>query len=169
MTEIERRQVAVNLGGPITDLDQAMRAADILSRSDLLPYALRGNAPNTLLVMLTGQELGLSLTQAFRTIYVPSGGQPQLRGVLALAKLRLAGHSYKFEETDDSCKFTVIRGDTGEEFEGSFTVEDAITAKLAKRGPDGGIVALSEKGKELPWMRSGGVSSGPSAKMFAPI
>ena len=146
------RRVTVNLGGPITDLDQAMRAADILSRSDLLPYALRGNAPNTLLVMLTGQELGLSLTQAFRTIYVPSGGQPQLRGVLVLAKLRQAGHSYKFEETEDSCKFIVTRGDTGEEYDGAFTIEDAITAKLAKRDANGNVVALSEKGKELPWM-----------------
>jgi hypothetical protein len=147
-----REHVAVNLGRPITDLDQAMRAADMLSRSDLLPYALRGNAPNTLLVMLTGQELELSLTQAFRTIYVPAGGQPQLRGVLVLALLRRKQHTYRFEETDDSCTFTVVRGDTGEEYSASFTIEDAITAKLAKRNANGDVVALSEKGKELPWM-----------------
>ncbi len=145
-------KIQVNLGGPILDLDQLMRAADIFSRSDLLPKALRGNAPNTLLVMLTGQELGLSLTQAFRTIYMPSGGQPQLRGVLVLAKLRQAGHTYRFEETDDSCTFTVIRGDTQEEYTGTFTTEDAITAKLAKRAADGNVVALSDNNKELPWM-----------------
>jgi hypothetical protein len=147
-----REPVAVNLGRPITDLDQAMRAADMLSRSDLLPRALRGNAPNTLLVMLTGQELELSLTQAFRTIYVPSGGQPQLRGVLVLALLRRKNHTYRFEETDDSCTFTVVRGDTGEEYSASFTIEDAITAKLAKRNANGDVVALSDNGKELPWM-----------------
>jgi hypothetical protein len=149
---VVREPVPVNLGRPITDLDQAMRAADMLSRSDLLPYALRGNAPNTLLVMLTGQELELSLTQAFRTIYVPAGGQPQLRGVLVLALLRRKQHTYRFEETDDSCTFTVVRGDTGEEYSASFTIEDAITAKLAKRNANGDVVALSEKGKELPWM-----------------
>jgi hypothetical protein len=35
---------------------------------------------------------------------------------------------------------------------GSFTVEDAITAKLAKRNADGNVVALSESNKEMPWM-----------------
>jgi hypothetical protein len=72
--------------------------------------------------------------------------------VLVLALLRRKQHTYRFEETDDSCTFTVVRGDTGEEYSASFTIEDAITAKLAKRNANGDVVALSEKGKELPWM-----------------
>jgi hypothetical protein len=147
-TEVARAPVAVQLD-ELNDLDQAWRMASALAQSDLVPGALRNRPANVLLVIMTGREIGLSAAQSIRTIYIPSGGQPQMRGNLLLARLRQAGHDYTYEENGDSCKFTVIR-DNGREYTGSFTVDDAVAAGLAER-KDGKIVARSANGRPLPW------------------
>jgi len=147
-------QVQVSLDN-VVDLDQAWRVAEILAQSDIVPASLRNKPANVLLVYMTGREMGLSFAQAVRTIYVPTGGQPQMRGSLLLAKLREAGHDYRWAYTTDGngCTFYITRGDNKQEYEASFNVDDAIAAGLVKRAANGELVAYSQSNRPLPWMQ----------------
>jgi hypothetical protein len=152
----ERRQrAAVSLNTPLNDLDQAWRLCEALAGSSLVPMALQGKPANILLVVMTGQELGLSVAQSLRTIYAPSSGNTQLRGQLVLAKLREAGHDYEFVQDEDSCTFTLIRGDNGRKYTGKFSMSDAVRAQLVQehKRDDGTVeyLARSSNGKVLPW------------------
>jgi len=153
----DRAPVKVDLTKPIADLDEALRLADALARSDLVPSALKGRPANILHVLVTGQEMGLKWPVSLRVIYCPGPGQIGIRGQLLLAKLREAGHDYDWEEGDGFCKFTLTRAGTdgrpGKSYASEFTIRDAITAGLAKQQEDGRIVALSQQGKPMPWMQ----------------
>jgi hypothetical protein len=151
----EKRRTQVTLNKPLTDLDEAWRLCEALAGSNLVPQALQGRPANILLVIMTGQELGLSVAQSLRTIYAPASGNTQLRGQLVLAKLREAGHDYEFQQDDLECRFTLIRGDNGRKYEGRFTMNDAVRARLveAHQREDGSTeyLARSSQGKILPW------------------
>lgn len=128
--------VPVPLARPLTDLDQAWRAAGILARGGLLPKALYSNRSpeqtqaNVALILWYGAELGISPVQALQEIYVVHG-RPQISGRLWLAKLREAGHLVSVvEHTTKVCTIKIVRGDTGEEHTETFTWEDAGLAKL---------------------------------------
>lgn len=153
MSEIEPYQrVKVDLSKPITDLDEAIRLSEALSKSELVPYALKGRSANIFHVIMTGQSLGLHWSEAIRVIYSPGQGQIGMRGSFLLAQLRKAGHSYKEEYSEDgtACTFTLTRGDTQESHSATFTIQDALQAGLAQE-KDGKIIALSRDGKPLPW------------------
>jgi hypothetical protein len=160
MTELAVRDpdayldVPVNLLQPLATLDEAMHLADVLSRSTLVPRALQGKPANVLHVILTGQNLDLHWTEAVRVIYSPGEGQIGMRGSFLLSRLRRAGHTYreKFSEDGTACTFHLTRGDTKEEFEATFNLDDAVQGGLLKRTDDGRLVALSREGKPLPWM-----------------
>jgi hypothetical protein len=151
----EKRRTQVTLNKPLTDLDEAWRLCEALAGSNLVPQALQGRPANILLVIMTGQELGLSVAQSLRTIYAPASGNTQLRGQLVLAKLREAGHDYEFQQDELECRFTLIRGDNGRKYEGRFTMNDAVRARLveAHDREDGTTeyLARSSQGKILPW------------------
>ncbi|WP_433465737.1 hypothetical protein [Spirillospora sp. CA-128828] len=124
---------SVALARPVADLDQAWRLAQALAGSSILPNDLRGKAGNVLVILMYGQELGLSPMQSIQGIYVVNG-RPQMSGQLWLAKVREAGHSVKVSDhTEKSCTVTITRGDTGEEHSETFTWADAERAKLAKK------------------------------------
>jgi hypothetical protein len=146
------RTAKVDLTKPIADLDQAIRVSDVLARSELVPKALYGKPASVLHVIVTGQSLGLHWIESVRVIYSPGPGQIGMRGQFLLSRLRQAGHRYSFSEGDGYCTFKLTRGDTKEEFESTFTIEDAIQGGLATRNEDGQIIALSRDGKKLPWM-----------------
>lgn len=148
---VREQRVAVDLSKPLADLDQALRLADALSQSDLVPRALYGKPANVLHVLMTGQQMGLHWAESIRVIYSPGQGQIGLRGQFLLSRVRQAGHRYTITDGDGECTFKLTRGDTGEEFESTFTIEDAIQGGLATRKSDGTIVALSRDGKPLPW------------------
>ena len=147
------RPPTVNLEN-ITDLDQAMRVCEYLALSDIVPQSLRGKAANVFVVYLTGRELGLSFAQALRSVYVPAGGQPQLRGSLLLAKIREAGHKYRWDYGEDgnSCTFWIKR-DGEDEVHESFSLDDALLAGLVRKAANGDIIALSQGNRPLPWMQ----------------
>jgi hypothetical protein len=147
-----RRPVAVDLSQPLTDLSAALQLADTLSRSELVPRALAGKPASVFHVLMTGQALGLHWTESLRVIYSAGPGQIGLRGGFLLSQLRKAKHRYTITETPDACTFTLVRGDTSEEFEATFTVEDAIRGGLLKRAANGELVAFSRDNKPLPWM-----------------
>lgn len=155
-------KVAVQLAQPLGDLDQAWRAAKVLSQSRLLPKSLYANNPeqtqaNVTLILWYGAELGLPPMQAIQSIYVVNG-KPQLSGQLWLSKVREAGHrafvackqcdlapenhqsvtadgEHRYDKDHDEtrCTMTIIRGDTGDRHSETFTIEDAQRAGLASK------------------------------------
>jgi len=147
---VPRSRVPVDLDKPLADLEQAMTLSDQLSRSELVPNSLRGRPANVFHVLMTGQALGLHWTESLRVIYSTGAGQIGLRGAFLLSRLRVAGHKYSITEGPESCTFRLVRGDTEEVFEATFTVDDAVAAGLCER-KDGKIVARSRDGKALPW------------------
>lgn len=143
-------KVPVSLDGPIGDLDQAWRYASILAQSDLVPPDLRNKPANCFLIMLYGQQLKLPTVIAMQTIKVING-TPVMLGKLLLAKVREAGHRATIvEHTSTTCTVHIMRGDTGEEHSETFTLEDAVDAKLVQL-KDGKPYARSSQGKPLPW------------------
>ncbi len=55
------------------DIEQAVSLADRLSKSSLLPEALRGKPSDVLVMIITGVELGLSPMQSIRGLHVIKG------------------------------------------------------------------------------------------------
>lgn len=54
-------------------LEQAMKLAEVLARSGLLPDALRNKPSDVLVTLITGHELGLSPMQSVRGLHVVQG------------------------------------------------------------------------------------------------
>lgn len=131
------RRIDVPIGVPLSDLDQAWKLAAALMQSYLLPASLTKNPKatqaNVTLILFYGAELGLPPMQSIQEIYVVNG-RPMLSGRLWLAKVREAGHKVeKLVHTAQECTIKITRGDTGEEWEETFTIEDARIAKLDKK------------------------------------
>lgn len=145
----DHSKVAVTLDGPLNDLDQAYRLAVAFARADIVPTELRGKPSNVLLVMLYGQRLGLPPEIAISSISVVKG-KPRMSGQLLLSKVREAGHKCKIEHGDGECTVTITRGDDGEPHSETFSLDDAVTARLCTI-KDGKPYARSTKGEPLPW------------------
>ncbi|PYS91479.1 MAG: hypothetical protein DMF62_02390 [Acidobacteria bacterium] len=121
------------------DIEQAMKLADMLAASDLVPKDYKGKPGNCLVGMQFGAELGLPPMQALQNIAVING-KPGVYG--DIGKALLHSHGFKIEERDTPetkakgqawCKIT--RPD-GAVFERTFSLEDAKTAGLwGKQGP----------------------------------
>jgi hypothetical protein len=85
-------------------------------------------------IMLKGYELGLSLTASFEFVQIVEG-KPALspRGCLGLIHQRSDLIEVKIKEsTDKKCTVWMRRKDTGFEYEGSWTIEDAKRAGLVR-------------------------------------
>ena len=129
-----QQKAPVALSRPLTDIDQAWRMANALSKSSLLPSDLRNKASDVLAMILYGQDLGLSPMQAIQGIYVVKG-KPQMSAQTWIALTRRAGHRLSvLEHTVEKCTVEITRGDTGEKHAETSTIADAETARLT--GPD---------------------------------
>lgn len=149
IARVETAKLAVPLDGPLNDLDQAYRLAAAFARADIVPTELRGKPSNVLLVMLYGQRLGLPPEIAISSISVVKG-KPRMSGQLLLSKVREAGHKCKIVHGDGECTVTITRGDDGEQHSETFSLDDAVTARLCTI-KDGKPFARSAKGEPLPW------------------
>lgn len=148
-TELERRPV--NLGVPMTDMDEAYRLAKNLAIASLMPDALRGKASDVFALLLYGQDLGLSPMQAIQGIYVVKG-KPQLSGTTWIALARKAGHRVRIiESTDELCTIEIARSDDpGSPHRETFTLGDAVKAGLC-HVKDGKPFLRDKHGNPLPW------------------
>lgn len=142
----------VPLQGPIATLDDAYRYAYAMAQSGLLPKDLRNNAPNTLIVILYGQYLGIPPVIATQVISVVNG-RPQIEGKMLVAKVREAGHKYRVvEHTPTVCRVRITRCDEPDDpYEAVFTLDEAVQAGLCRLDKDGTPRARSENGRVLPW------------------
>lgn len=164
----------VNLGAPILDLDQAWRLAKVLAMASVVPDRLRGKPGDVLAIMLYGQDLGMSPMQSLQGIYVVKG-KPQLASQTWTALARRAGHKVREIESTRE-RYTVeitIKDDPEHPHRETYTIEDAVTAKLVTIKEDGSYWARSAKGEALPWennpktmLRNRAISNG--AKLACP-
>lgn len=117
-------------------LDEAVRFAEMMSKSNIVPKDYQGNAGNILVAIQWGMEIGLQPLQAMQNIAVING-RPSIWGDAMLAIVRGSGllEYIKEEPTDEGCTCTIKR--KGEEpVTRTFNKADANKAGLAnKQGP----------------------------------
>lgn len=118
-------------------LDEAMRFADILCKSDIVPKDFQGKPGNVLVAIQWGMELGLKPMQAMQNIAVING-RPSLWGDAVIALVRNSPLcEYVYESLDSgvaTCR--VKRKGEKEEQVRTFSEADAQAAGLiGKQGP----------------------------------
>ena len=118
------------------DLDQALRFADMLSKSNIVPKDFQNNPGNILVAVQWGMELGLQPMQAMQNIAVING-RPSLWGDAVIGLVRSSPLcEYVTEESfDDKAVCRVKRRGEDEQVR-VFTIDDAKKAGLiGKQGP----------------------------------
>lgn len=117
-------------------LDEAMRFAELLCKSSIVPKDFQGNPGNILVAVQWGMELGLQPMQAMQNIAVING-RPALWGDAVIALVRSSPVCEYIYETDDGTTATCRVKRRGEEEQvRTFSMDDAKTAGLAgKSGP----------------------------------
>lgn len=117
-------------------LDEAIRFAEILSKSDIVPKDFKGNSGNILVAIQWGLELGLQPMQAMQNIAVING-RPSLWGDAVIGIVRgspLCEHIYETDDGETAICRVKRRGE--EEQVRTFSMTDAKAAGLSgKQGP----------------------------------
>jgi hypothetical protein len=118
------------------NIEEALKFADMLSKSNLVPKDFIGNSGNILVAIQWGMELGLQPMQSMQNIAVING-RPSLWGdsVIALVKASPLCEYIVEEVSDTSASCKVKRKGEPEQVR-YFTMEDAQKAGLkGKTGP----------------------------------
>lgn len=124
------------------DFDDAWRQADVLSKSNILPDALRGKPHDVLATIVTGAELGLSPMQSMREIYIVKG-KGFVSSALKVALVKQSDVCEFFQLVSSSATKAVYktkrRGEEATTLE--YTMDQAVAAGLAsndnyKKHPD---------------------------------
>jgi len=117
-------------------IDEALRFADMLSKSNLVPKEFNGNPGNILVAIQWGMELGLQPMQAMQNIAVISG-RPSLWGDAVIGIVKASPLcEYVVEETTDTQAVCKVKRRGEPEQVRIFTSEDAKKAGLlGKQGP----------------------------------
>jgi RecT family len=117
-------------------LDEAMRFADTMAKSSIVPKDYQGNPGNILVAVQWGAEIGLQPLQAMQNIAVVNG-RPSIWGDAMIALVKGAGLLASIEEDIDDKQSTCTVQRRGEApVSRTFTMEDAKRAGLAgKQGP----------------------------------
>jgi hypothetical protein len=118
-----------------TGLEQAIRLADTLAKSNLLPGPLRGKPADVLVTLITGHELGLSPMQAVRGLHVIDGKavmSADLTVALVLKRRDVCEFFRLAESTDKRAAYTTKRVGS-EPVTLAWTIEQAQAAGLAGR------------------------------------
>lgn len=113
--------------------DEAFTLADRVAKSGLVPQAYRNKPADTAIAMLYGAEMGMPPMSSLQRVVVING-KPTMDAQGMTALIRQAGHSVTGEMSSTVAKVTGKRGDTGDTMTVTYTIEDAKTADLVKRG-----------------------------------
>lgn len=135
MNQLQTQPQAGNFLTP-KSLEEAMRVADLLSNSDIVPKDYQKKPGNILVALQWGAEIGLQPLQALQNISCING-RPAIWGDAMLALVRQSGLLASIKEEQDDKQATCIIQRKGEEpHTSTFTMEDAKRAGLAgKAGP----------------------------------
>lgn len=114
------------------EMQVAMKTADTLSRSGLVPRAVQGKPPDVLVILLTGRELGLGPMQALRSIHVVEGKptlSADLMQAICLSRRDVCEYFRQVESTKERAVYVAKRaGD--EPVTLAFTMQQAKDANL---------------------------------------
>jgi hypothetical protein len=121
-----------------TSLQEAMKYAEIISRSDIVPKDYKGKAGNVLVAIQYGAELGLPPMQALQNIAVING-RPCLWGdalkAVCVASPLCEWVTENYDEETETF-YCVVKRIGQEPHSQSFSIEDAKKANLlGKAGP----------------------------------
>ncbi|MBJ2303492.1 MULTISPECIES: hypothetical protein [unclassified Pseudomonas] len=118
------------------NIDEALRFADYLSKSSIIPKDFINNPGNILVAIQWGMELGLQPMQAMQNIAVING-RPSLWGDAVIGLVRASPLCEYVTETDDGETATCRVKRVGEEEQvRTFSMADAAQAGLkGKQGP----------------------------------
>ena len=121
-----------------TSLDEAMRMAEIMAQSEMVPKDYQGKAGNVLVAVQMGAELGLKPVQALQNIAVVNG-RPSVWGDGLRALIMSAPDLTNIQDTFDNntmtarCVITRKINGNNIEFVGEFSKADAENAGLWNR------------------------------------
>lgn len=117
-------------------LDEAMRFADTMAKSSIVPKDYQGNPGNILVAVQWGAEIGLPPFQAMQNIAVVNG-RPSIWGDAMIALVKGSGLLESItEEIDDGQATCTVQRRAESPVSRTFTMEDAKRAGLAgKQGP----------------------------------
>ncbi len=106
-----------------------------LRAAELLPKHLRGKPADLMLIMLTGQELGLGPMQAIRSIHVIEGKPTLSADLMAAQAMRSPVCIYlrPVVSTPERATYETLRKGWPEPMAMSFTIEEAKAAGLASK------------------------------------
>ena len=109
----------------------ALRLADVICDTELVPKTLKGRPDAVVAVVLAGHELGLGPMQSLQTIDLIQG-RPSLSPEGMRALVLAHGHGFKVTGDDVTATATVRRKEWAEgEWESyTFTMDDAVRAEL---------------------------------------
>jgi len=108
--------------------------AEVLSRSGLVPSALRRKPDDIMLILLTGRDLRLQPTVALNKIHVIEGKPTLAAEMMAGLVNRQPGMSIWPDPDNDGTKAVAHAVRDGRELKFGFTMHDARTAGLAGKG-----------------------------------
>lgn len=123
------------MGFDLVNISQAYRLATALSRSGLIPTALKGKPDDILVVLMSGRELGIPPMQSLRHLYVIEG-RISMSAAMMLGRVLKSDACEYFtvtETTDKSAKATTKRKGSPAETHLEFTIGDAMQMGLANR------------------------------------
>lgn len=109
--------------------------AEILAKSELLPKALRGKVPDVLMMILAGQEMGLSPMASLRNVHVIEG-KPVLSADGMVALVMGSGKAVYFDriaESDTSVTYETLRVGSKTPRKCTWTIAMAKAAALDKK------------------------------------
>lgn len=117
-------------------LAPALKLADALAKSDLVPTAYRGRPANVLLATIAGQELGLGVAQSLRAMHIIEG-KPTLTadamGALCLRHSDVCEYLTLAESTEERATYETHRRGTPSPVRLSWTFAQATAAGLAQK------------------------------------
>lgn len=113
-------------------IDEVTTLAEVLSKSTLLPDALRGKVPDIVVSILAGQELGLGAMASIRGVHVVQG-KPVLASDTMVGLILASGLADYFqcvEDTETRVTYETKRRGSPSPVRVSWTVEDTKRAGL---------------------------------------
>lgn len=121
------------------NMSEAMKMAEMLSQSQMVPKSYQQKPNDTLVAMMMGSELGLNPIQAIQNIAVING-KPAIYGDALLALVQnhpaFGGHEESFDESTMTATCTVWRKGEKRKHTVTFSQADAQMAQLwGKVGP----------------------------------
>ena len=150
------KAVARLQGTDVPDSFEAMeRFAIRLAQSKMLPRHLMDDDASIFSIMLAARSLDIPMWSATQQIIVQKGRTSMTASLMQSLVIRAGHNMFLVRKDDESATVRSFRKGIGEDECGfadtSFSIEDALKAKLLVRTDKGALIARSQSGEALPW------------------